>query len=46
MTESNINNNNNEKISLSTVNLEYKNYDENESINVTYEDIETCNLYY
>jgi hypothetical protein len=42
MSENNFNQKKNEEISHTGVNLEYKYYDENESINVTYEDIDTC----
>jgi hypothetical protein len=41
MSENNFNNKN-EEIPHTGVNMEYKYYDENESVNVTYEDIDTC----
>ena len=42
MSENNFDNNKNDKISTSTLNIECKYYNENGSINVTYENVETC----
>jgi hypothetical protein len=46
MSENNFNNNNkNDEINNIGIQFEYKYYNENESINVTYEDIDTCKYY-
>lgn len=45
MSENKFNNNKKEEIFPTVINSDYKYNEENESINVTYEDIDTCKLF-